>query len=127
MEYDYVVQHIKGTSNFADNLSRLPQPTPGSLLIPEVNCVQVVQCLATLPVADSEISVPCNLVEEVAALSLEGIPLTAAAVARGTREDPVYSKILEVVKSGEWGNLSTEGVEGSFKKVRDSLSVVAGQ
>ena len=126
MEYDYVVQHIKGTSNFADNLSRLPQPTPGSLLIPEVNCVQVVQCLATLPVADSEISVPCNLVEEVAALSLEGIPLTAAAVARGTREDPVYSKILEVVKSGEWGNLSTEGVEGSFKKVRDSLSVVAG-
>ena len=126
MEYDYITQHIKGTSNIAGNLSRLPQPTPGSLLIPEFNFVQVVQSLATLPVADSDISIPCNIAEEVAALSLEGIPLTAVAIARGTREDPVYSKILDVVKSGEWRNLSTEGMEGSFRKVRDSLSVISG-
>ena len=38
----------------------------------------------------------------------------------------MYGKILDVVKSGEWRNISNEGTESSFKKVKDSLSVVAG-
>ena len=125
-EYDFATQHIKGSTNIADNLSRLPQPTTDSLLIPEENFVDIVQCLATLPVADSVSSIPVNQVEEVAALSLEGIPLTAAAIAKATRDDPIYGKVLDAIKSGEWRGLTNEGTEGSFKRVRDSLAVVAG-
>ena len=68
----------------------------------------------------------CYQVEEVAALSLEGIPLTETVIAKSTRDDPIYGKILDTVKSGEWRNISNDKTEELFKKVKDSLSVVSG-
>ena len=127
MEYDFTPRHIKGDMNkIADNLSRLPQPTQGSLLIPEERSIMVVNCLATLPADDSIGDLQCNKMDEVAALSLEGLPLTAAAIAKATRDNPIYGKVLDTVKSGEWRNLKDEGEEGSFKKIRDSLTTDSG-
>ena len=100
MEYDFKAQHIKGDKNLVcDGHSRLPQPSPGSLLIEDsgsgvsgrttAEFVKLsVKCLSALPMGGKEV-ITCCKSEEVASLALQGLPLTAADIAKATREDPL--------------------------------------
>ena len=111
MEYDFTAQHIKGDKNLVcDGLSRLPQPVPNSLLIEDSGCgipgtttaefVKLsVKCLSELPMDGREV-ITCYKSEGVANLALQGLPLTASDIAKATREDPLYGRVLTAVKTG---------------------------
>ena len=135
MEYNFTAQHIKGDKNkVCDGLSRLPQPLPDNLLIEDSGqgvpgCMTEefvklsVKCLSVLPMGCNEV-ISCYKSEGVAPLALQGLPLTASDIAKATREDPIYGRVLTAVKTGEFDRHDKELVP--FISVKDSLTVDAG-
>ena len=135
MEYDFTAQHIKGDKNLVcDGLSRLPHPSPDSLLIEDsgsgvpgcttAEFVKIsVKCLSALPMGGKEV-IACCKSEEVASLALQGLPLTAADIAKATREDPLYGRVLTAVKTGVFDH--QDKTLSPFTSVKDSLTLDAG-
>ena len=134
MEYDFTAQHIKGAKNLVcDGLSRLPQPSTNSLLIEDNGCGlpgrtteefihASVKCLSVLPVGSMELN--CYKSEGVAHLALQGLPLTASDIAKATREDPLYGRVLIAVKSGVFD--VKDKTLSPFTNMKDKLTVDAG-
>ena len=129
MEYDFTATHIKGTANkICDSLSRLPTPSAGELQTPSPTGVgrtvsstelaqnmsvkyskviqtsneimDLVSCLAQLPEADSSTVSICKLVSPQTSAAWDILPLSVKDVAKATREDKVYGKLLSAVRSG---------------------------
>ena len=135
MEYDFTAQHIKGDRNLVcDGLSRLPQPSSNSLLIEDsgrgvpgrttAEYVQLsVKCLSALPMSGSEV-ITCNKSEGVANLALQVLPLTAHDIAKATREDPLYGRVLTAVKTGVFNHRDKSLTP--FTSVKNGLTVDAG-
>ena len=140
MEYIFTAQHIKGDKNLVcDSLSRLPKPSPDNLLIadsgnglPGHNTAEFVNhtgsispamCLSVLPVLDSEI-VQCYKSEVVAPFTLHGFPLTANDIAKATREDPLYGRVLNAVRTGVFDH--KDKTLSPFISIKDNLTVEAG-
>ena len=141
MEYDFITQHIKGDKNLVcDGLSRLPQPTPNNLLIEDIGCgvtghttaellkltespASIVECLSVLPVPGTE-TIQCYKNDVIANLVMHKLPLTASDIAKATREDPVYGRVLNAVKSGAFDH--QDKTISKFFTIKDSLTVDAG-
>ena len=68
--------------------------------------------------------VSCFKSEGLAHLALQGLPLTASDVAKATREDPLYGRVLTAVRSGVFDH-HDETLKG-FVSVRNSLTVDTG-
>ena len=125
MEYDFRIKHIKGSSNCtADNLSRLPVcdgsstvPYPegslqqlGDLQLPSMNLLEVicgdgevmqdVQMLADHPQAAETSVTIAQVIGEAPKEPWDILPLSIEDVAKATREDRQYGKLLNAVKSG---------------------------
>ena len=134
MEYDFTAQHIKGDKNLVcDSLSRLPQPSTNSLLIEDNGCglpgrttedfiYASVKCLSALPVVGRKIQ--CYKSEGVAHLALQGLPLTASDIAKATREDPLYGRVLTAVKTGVFD--VKDKTLSPFTNMKDKLTVDTG-
>lgn len=139
MEYDFTAQHIRGVKNLVcDSLSRLPQPEPESLSMEDsgskvegkstseiigMSESAAAHCLSMLPIHGVESESLES--EEVAHFAKDRrFPLTAADVARATREDPLYGRVLNAVKSGEFDK--NDRAMLPFYTIRDSLSVEGG-
>ena len=134
MEYDFTAQHIKGNKNLVcDDLSRLPQPSTNSLLIDDNGCGlsgrtteefihASVKCLSVLPVVGTELH--CYKSEGVANLALQVLPLTASDIAKATREDPLYGRVLTAVKTGVFD--VKDKTLSPFTNMKDKLTVDAG-
>ena len=134
MEYDFTAQHIKGNKNLVcDGLSRLPQPSTNSLLIEDNGCGlsgrtteefihASVKCLSVLPVVGTELH--CYKSEGVANLALQVLPLTASDIAKATREDPLYGRVLTAVKTGVFD--VKDKTLSPFTNMKDKLTVDAG-
>ena len=129
MEYDFTVIHIKGTNNkICDSLSRLPVPPKGDILAPaplqvgqtmsseelaqnmsvkftEVestnNILDLVKCLALLPDPKVETVSICKILGTASTAVWDILPLSVKDVAKATREDKVFGKLLSAVRSGE--------------------------
>ena len=114
-----------------DSLSRLPVPPPGELRAPfptgvgspvsstvlvsdmSVKCVQVdysfmpeeivqtVSCLAQLPDPGTTAISICKIVGTAPTAAWDILPLNVKDVAKATREDGVYGKLLAAVRSGD--------------------------
>ena len=143
MEYDFTAQHIKGAKNLVcDGLSRLPQPSSNNLLIEDSGSglpgrstkdfvtltatespTTIVRCLSALPVPGLEI-VECHKSDGLAHLAVDRLPLTACDIAKATREDPLYGRVLNAVRSGEF-DVKDQTLR-PFVSVRDSLHIDAG-
>ena len=140
MEYDFTAQHIKGVKNLiCDGLSSLPQPSPDSLSMEDsgngikgkttmefaqMSHSATALCLAVLPV-HSVGSINSQMSEESAHFARQRrFPLTAAEVAKATREDALYGRVLNAVKSGVFDQ--TEKAMLPFFSIRDSLSIDGG-
>ena len=128
MEYTFKVKHIKGSSNYtADSLSRLsmcgvdrtaeypdgrlqrlgelPTTVLYHISIEEEDMMQEVRGLAQQPQQDYvEVSI-AQLVGEVNKEAWDILPLSIADVAKATREDKIYGKLYNSVRSG---NLNTD-------------------
>ena len=129
MEYDFHVTHIKGASNtVCDSLSRLPVPPPGTLKAPSpkgignsrpsseivrdaaVNYTHVdylpeevlfsVSCLSQLPDPKTTTLSICKVIGTPATAAWDVLPLSIKDIAKATREDKVYGKLLSAVHSG---------------------------
>ena len=129
MEYDFNATHIKGTSNkICDNLSRLPIPSVGELQTPSptgvgrmVSSTELAQnmsvkyseveqsgyevmdsvsCLAQLPNPESSMVSICKLVSPQSSAAWDILPLSVKDVAKATREDKIYGKLLSAVRTG---------------------------
>ena len=142
LQYDFTAQHITGDKNkICDGLSRLPRPSSDSLLMEDIghglpgrttkefamegsaNSQKVlVQCLSVLPIVDK--GTPCYKSEEIANLAMHKFPLTANEVAKATREDPIYGRVLTAVKSGVLDR--KDKTLSPFFSVWDNLTVDAG-
>ena len=145
MEYDFTAQHIKGDKNLVcDGLSRLPQPSPRSLLIEDSgsglpgrstkdfvyltatespNSTVRCMCLSASPVSGSEV-IDCHMSEGLAHLAVDRISLTACDIAKATREDPLYGRVLNAVRTGEF-DASDKSLK-PFMSVKNSLHTDAG-
>ena len=100
--FDFQVVHIKGTSNrVCDSLSRLPTPAVDAYQCSAISVCDSVFCLAQLPVQEcAEVSIssilggsnkdPWNV-----------LPVTIKDVAKATRDDRVYGKLLNAVRTGQ--------------------------
>ena len=145
MEYDFTAQHIKGDRNLiCDGLSRLPQPSDESLLIEDsgngllgrstkdfvhltaaesttssVRCM----CLSVLPITGKEIT-DCHRSEGLAHLAVDKISLTACDIAKATREDPLYGRVLNAVRTGEF-DVKDKSLK-PFISIKDKLHIDAG-
>lgn len=147
MEYDFVIKHIKGSSNcIADSLSRLPVPLdeagaryPDGVLkelgdLPNICRMELqplqeeivmnqVRWMAQKKQHQSECDVTVH--QLLGATGVGGpwkmLPLTVADVAKATREDKVYGKLFNAVRSGV---LDTKDKElGKFAGVFDNLHI----
>ena len=136
MEYDFTAQHIKGTQNLiCDGLSRLPQPSPNCLTMEDSGSgvegtssqqfhelsSAAVKCLAVLPVYGVEVSQES---EELARFARQGFPLTAEDISKATREDALYGRVLNAVKTGNFDK--SDKAMTPFFTIRDSLSIDSG-
>jgi len=75
--YCYKIEYIPGYNNkCADCLSRLPHPTTSAH--------------------------PAEKGNEVHAMSIDNLPVTAKTIAAKTRKDPVLSKLLSYIQYGSW-------------------------
>ena len=132
MEYNFKVKHIKGSSNStADSLSRLPlcgidrtaeypsgqlrqlRELPTTALnyisVEEETVMQNVKDLALQPQQDVvEISIAQLVGDEANKEAWDILPLTIADVAKATREDKIYGKLYNAVRSG---NLNTDDAD----------------
>ena len=81
-----------------------------------------VKCLSVLPVSSMELN--CYKSEGVAHLALQGLPLTASDIAKATREDPLYGRVLIAVKSGVFD--VKDKTLSPFTNMKDKLTVDAG-
>ena len=68
--------------------------------------------------------ITCYKSEGVANLALQGLPLTASDIAKATREDPLYGRVLTAVKTGVFDH--QDKTLTPFTSVRNSLTVDAG-
>ena len=129
MEYDFHATHIKGASNkICDNLSRLPVPPSGELKAPSpqgigrpvssselartmsIKCMQIenlaeeiiesVSCLAQLPTSNTATVSICKVLGSPSTAAWDIVPVSVEDVAKATREDKVYSKLLAAVCTG---------------------------
>ena len=129
MEYDFHATHIKGASNkICDNLSRLPVPPSGELKAPSpqgigrpvssselartmsIKCMQIenlaeeiiesVSCLAQLPTSNTATVSICKVLGSPSTAAWDIVPVSVEDVAKATREDKVYSKLLAAVCAG---------------------------
>ena len=129
MEYDFHATHIRGASNkICDSLSRLPVPPKGELLATPPRQVgqtvssedlarsmsikyvemesadgimDAVNCLAHLPdPKEATISI-CKIVGTSPTAVWDILPLSVKDVAKATREDRVYGKLISAIRSGE--------------------------
>ena len=144
MEYSFKVKHIKGSSNAtADSLSRLPMSGvdrkatyPGGALqrlqeLPTANLLHIsleegvmmneVRGLAQQPQQEYvEVSI-AQLVGEVTREAWDILPLTIADVAKATRQDKVYGKLYNAVRSG---NLNKDDADiAKFNGVFEELYI----
>lgn len=99
--YDFEIQHIKGTKNIADFLSRSPSPN----------------CTDNENIAEDyirSIVLLCTS-EEMEALSFEDIQ-------EATLADKVLQKVIAILKKGEWPKKIPENLK-PFHRLRDELSL----
>ena len=129
LEFDFTATHIRGTSNkICDSLSRLPVPPKGELLAPTPSQVgqtvsvdelaqsmsvkfteidsasevmDLVTCLAHLPDPKVETVSICKIIGTAPTAVWDVLPLTVKDVAKATREDKVYGKLLSAIRSGD--------------------------
>ena len=129
MEYDFQATHIKGSNNkICDSLSRLPVPPKGQLLATpptqvgqsvssadltqnmSVKCalvesangiMETVQCLAQLPDPKAITISTCKVVGTAPTAVWDILPLNIKDIAKATREDKVYGKLMSAIRSGE--------------------------
>ena len=152
MEFDFTATHIRGASNkICDSLSRLPVPPKGELLAPSPSQVgqtvssedlaqsmsvkltevesadsimDLVTCLAQLPDPKVETVSICKIVGTAPTAVWDILPLTVKDVAKATREDKVYGKLLSAIRSGEF---NTDDVDiKPFKSLIEGLYVEQG-
>ena len=145
MEYDFTAQHIKGDKNLVcDSLSRLPQPSNDSLFIEDSGSgllgrstkdfVQLTAtesptsivpclCLSTFPVPNLEL-IGYHKSEGLAHLAVDKISLTACDIAKATREDPLYGRVLNAVRTGEF-DVNDQTLK-PFLSVRNNLHIDTG-
>ena len=152
MEYDFHATHIKGASNkICDSLSRLPVPPKGELLatppsqvgqtvssedlarITSVKCVEMesaegimdsVHCLALLPDPKVATINICKIVGTSPTAVWDVLPLSVKDVAKATREDKVYGKLISAIRSGEIDKNDSD--MKPFNSLFDSLYVEQG-
>ena len=127
LEFDFTITHIKGPTNkVCDSLSRLPVPPPGELkaqapkgtpvdttqlikgasvksanmhcLPEEVTCA--VSCLSQLPDPKPTTISICKVIGSPATAVWDVLPRTIEDIAKATREDKIYGKLLSAVRSG---------------------------
>ena len=129
MEYDFHATHIKGSeNNICDSLSRLPVPPKGQLLatsptqigqsvssemltqnmsvkyalVDSANGImEAVQCLAQLPDPKVVSISICKVVGTAPTAVWDILPLGVKDIAKATREDKVFGKLLSAIRSGE--------------------------
>ena len=96
-DYNFKVVHIKGSkNNICDSLSRLPVGSSAT--------VNAVQCLARLPEEKScEVAI-CSIVGKPTSDPWNTLPVTVKDVAKVTRDDRVYGKLLQSVREGQLDN-----------------------
>ena len=148
MKYDFIIKHIKGSSNcVADSLSRLPVPLdetgaryPDGVLqelgdLPNICKMELqsfeeevvmnqVQWLAQKEQHQDECDVTVH--QLVGAASGGGgpwdmLPLTVEDVAKATREDKIYGKLFNAIRSGVLDKKDKE--LGKFAGVFDNLHI----
>ncbi|CAL4123740.1 unnamed protein product [Meganyctiphanes norvegica] len=97
-DYNFKVVHIKGSRNsICDSLSRLP--------VGSFATVNAVQCLAQLPEEKSYCDVSiCSIVGNPTTDPWNTLPVTVKDVAKVTRDDKVYGKLLQSVRVGQLDN-----------------------
>ena len=97
-DYNFKVVHISGNKNsICDSLSRLP--------VGSFATVNAAQCLAQLPEEKSycEVSI-CSIVGNPITDPWNTLPVSVKDVAKVTREDRVYGKLLQSVRAGQLDN-----------------------
>ena len=80
-------------------------------------------CLSASPVPGSEV-IDCHMSEGLAHLAVDRISLTACDIAKATREDPLYGRVLNAVRTGEF-DVSDKSLK-PFLSVKNSLHIDAG-
>ena len=124
MEFNFTVKHIKGSSNFtADSLSRLPVCMAGGtqaeypsgplqqlselpvvnqleVLCEEEELMQEVQLLAGQPQEAVASVTIAQVIGETPKEAWDVLPLSISDVAKATREDKQYGKLIKAVRSG---------------------------
>ena len=100
-DYNFKVVHIKGSKNsICDSLSRLP--------VGSFATVNAAQYLAQLPEKKTvcEVSI-CSIVGNPITDPWNTLPVSVKDVAKVTREDKVYGKLLQSVRVGQLDNSDT--------------------
>ena len=99
--FDFQVIHIKGTSNrVCDSLSRLPSPATDSYECSTMSVCSYAACLAELPL---ESDTPVSISSILGSPTMDPwnvLPVTVKDVAKATRDDRVYGKLLNAVRTG---------------------------
>ena len=102
--FDFNVVHIKGTSNrVCDSLSRLPSPSAelDSYQCSAMSVYNSVSCLAKLPVDDSSQVCISSILGGPTTDPWNVLPVSVKDVAKATRDDRVYGKLLNAVRTGQ--------------------------
>ena len=102
--FDFHVVHIKGTNNrVCDSLSRLPSPSTesDSYQCSAMSVYNSVSCLAQLPVEDSSQVCISSILGGPTTDPWKVLPVTVKDVAKATRDDRVYGKLLNAVRAGQ--------------------------
>ena len=84
--------------------------------------------LSRLPLQHSpeEVPTPGDMILLLEALDLSEAPISAAAINKLTRKDPVLSRVRSVVQHGTWDSLCSDSVFQPYKLRRLELSVQDG-